>query len=121
MAAAPQRYIASVLAIEQVIAQIGQAVGSAIMTAIWMNLFTPKLQKYLPSGSPVASISQSLPAQLGYKHGSPERIAIERSYSETERICLIVGVCLYVITWVSVLFWNDIDVRKMKKQQDRLF
>lgn len=121
MAAAPQRYIASVLAIEQVIAQIGQAVGSAIMTAIWMNLFTPKLQKYLPSGSPVASISQSLTAQLGYKHGSPERIAIERSYSETERICLIVGVCLYVITWVSVLFWNDIDVRKMKKQQDRLF
>lgn len=120
MAAVPQRHVAAVLSVETMISQVGDAIGGAISNAIWLNILPRKLEQYLPPGSPpFEQIYGNLPMQLEQK--GAVRDAINRAYSDTHRIPLIVAVCMYVITLGSVLMWNDIDVRKMKKQQDRLF
>ena len=121
MAAVPQRYVAAVLSVETMITQIGDTIGEVISNAIWLNLLPKKLEQNLPKGAPVEQIYGSLPKQLSYPKGSHMRNQINKSYSDTHLIPLIVGVCMYCITLGSTLMWNDIDVRKMRKQQDRLF
>lgn len=121
MAAAPQKYVASVLSLESMITSIGAAVGSTISSAMWTGIFPKKLVEYLPADAPFEEIYGSLVVQASYPPGSPIRTAINHAYGETQRYMLITATCMYIITWGSVLFWQDFNVKKMKKQNDRLF
>lgn len=119
MAVAPQKDVAAVLAVEGMISSIGGAVGSTISTAMWTGIQPKMLARYLPSGAPLTQIYGSLTKQLSYPIGSAIRNGIDTAYSETQRLMLITATCMYIITWISVLCWEDINLKKTKKQQKR--
>ena len=90
--------VAAATAIFLTIVEIGGAVGSAISGAVWTDKIPQKLSLYLPDNAKAdatlifgnITLAQSNPV------GSPERIAINRSYQETMNILLIISVCLAV-------------------------
>ncbi|EAU31749.1 conserved hypothetical protein [Aspergillus terreus NIH2624] len=122
MAASSQQHIPAVLAMEGMVASIGSSVGSTIAAAMWTGIFPKKLAKYLPADAKgsLAKIYGSMTVQASYPDGSPTRIAIDRSYSETQRLMLIAATCLYSVTWASTLMWRDINVKGMRQVKGRV-
>lgn len=88
--------MAAATAIFLTIVEIGGAVGSAISGAVWTSNIPSKLAKYLPpdAQSDAALIFGNLTIAKSYMGGSPERLAIDRSYQETMDILLIIAACL---------------------------
>ncbi|KAL3423117.1 siderophore iron transporter [Phlyctema vagabunda] len=116
MAVSKHQNIPAVLAMEGMIANVGGSIGSTIAAAMWTGIFPKKLGKFLPAESQgdLASIYGDLTVQSSYALGSPTRDAINKSYSETQRLMIITAVCLYSITWGSTLMWEDINVKNIK-------
>lgn len=114
--AVSQEHTPALLAVESVIVDAGKGAGSAIATAIWTSMFKNRLKKYLPivEQSNVDHIYGSLDVQSSFPMGSAARLAVNHAYLDTQRRIFIVSTTLLGITWASVLFWKDIDVRKMK-------
>ena len=90
--------VAAATAIFLTIVEVGGAVGSAISGAIWTANIPEKLRQYLPPSAQADAtlIFGNLTLAKSYALGSPERIAIDRSYQETMNILLIVAACLAV-------------------------
>lgn len=88
--------VAGATAIFLTIAEIGGAVGNAIFGVVWIKNIPAKLAKYLPldAQSDAALIFGNLTIAKSYMVGTPERLAIDRSYQETMDILLIVAACL---------------------------
>ncbi|KAG1434577.1 hypothetical protein G6F57_021523 [Rhizopus arrhizus] len=117
MAVSSHQYVPAVLSMENMVASIGSSIGSTIAAAMWSGIFPEKLALHLPESAQgdIASIYGSIEVQTSYPVGSDERNAINRAYSDTQRLMLISATCLYSITLVSVMFWKDVDVRQLKK------
>ncbi|OJJ84476.1 uncharacterized protein ASPGLDRAFT_125730, partial [Aspergillus glaucus CBS 516.65] len=117
MAVSPPQHVAALLAVESLLASAGKAVGSAIASAIWTGVFSDRLARYLPKSAlpDLSTIYGDIDTQSSFVDGSPERLGVTHSYADTQRIMLIASTCLYVVTFVAVLCWEDIDVKKMKK------
>ncbi len=90
--------VAAATAIYLTIIEIGGAVGAAISGAVWTANLPKKLALYLPPAAKADAslIFGNLTLAESYKIGSPERVAINRSYQETMNILLIIAVCLAV-------------------------
>lgn len=118
MAVSKQRDFPALLACESMIIAIGSAVGQTIAGAMWTGIFPAKLLKNLPADAQdnFAAIYGDITVQSGYPWGSPARDAINLSYAETQRYMLIAATCIYLVMWVSVAMWQDVDVRKMKQR-----
>ena len=88
--------VAAATAVFLTIVEIGGAVGNAISGAVWTANIPSKLAKYLPpdAQSDAAVIFGNLTIAKSYLGGSPERLAIDRSYQETMDILLIIAACL---------------------------
>ena len=78
--------------------EIGGAVGSAISGAVWSSNLPVKLERYLPSSAEAnaSMIFGNLTLAKSYPTGSPEKVAINRSYQETMDMLLIVAACFAV-------------------------
>ncbi|KAL4971673.1 major facilitator superfamily domain-containing protein [Aspergillus desertorum] len=87
MAVSRQQDIPAILAAESMFINIGSAVGSSIAAAMWTGVFPTKLKENLPADAlpNLATIYGDVTAQYGYPVGSPERDAINLSYSQTQR------------------------------------
>lgn len=118
MAVSRHQHIPAVLAMEAMVASIGSSVGLAISAAMWTGIFPKKLAENLPASAQAdfASIYGDLTVQSSYPPGSPTRIAIDKSYGETQKLMLITATCLYSITLGSTIFWEDLDVKNMKQR-----
>ncbi|KAL3454641.1 major facilitator superfamily domain-containing protein [Aspergillus insuetus] len=123
MAVSRQQDIPAVLAAEGMFINIGSAVGSTIAAAMWTGIFPQKLKENLPADvlPNLNTIYGDVTAQYGYPVGSPERDAINLSYSQTQRLMLIAATCLYSITLTSVLLWKDVNVKKIHQVKGRVF
>ncbi|CAO3588870.1 unnamed protein product [Absidia cylindrospora] len=123
MAVSSHQYVPAVLSMENMVINIGSAVGSTIAGAMWTGIFPLKLAKYLPASAQgdLQTIYGSIDVQSSYPVGSAESDAINSAYSDTQRLMLITATCLYTITLVSVMFWKDVDVRHLKKIKGRVF
>ncbi|KAL4907388.1 hypothetical protein BDW74DRAFT_149064 [Aspergillus multicolor] len=123
MAVSRQQDIPAILAAESMFINIGSAVGSSIAAAMWTGIFPNKLKENLPvdAQSNLATIYGDVTAQYGYPVGSPERDAINLSYSQTQRLMLITATCLYSITLVSVMLWRDVNVKNIHQVKGRVF
>ena len=90
--------VAGATAIFLTVLELGGAVGNAISGAVWTAKVPAKLAKYLPADarSDAALIFGNLTIAKSYVGGSPERLAIDRSYQETMDILLIIAACLAV-------------------------
>ncbi|KAF4467809.1 siderophore iron transporter [Fusarium albosuccineum] len=113
--AVSQEHTPALLAVESVIIDVGKGAGSAIATAIWTSVFKKKLTEYLPASElpSLDDIYGSLDVQSSYPSGSAASLAIDHAYLDTQRVIFISSTALLAITWASVLFWKDIDVKKM--------
>ncbi|KAJ9634441.1 uncharacterized protein PV06_10572 [Exophiala oligosperma] len=122
MAVSTHQHIPAVLAMEGLVAYVGSSIGQAIAAAMWTGIFPQKLLEYLPASAQpdFASIYGDLTVQASYPVGSPTRIAIDKSYGDTQRLMLIAATSLYTITLVSTALWKDIDVKKMKQREKGL-
>jgi MFS family permease len=118
MAVSKQRDFPALLACESMVISIGSAVGSTIAGAMWTGIFPDRLARNLPASAQgdLASIYGDLTVQSSYPWGSETRDAINLSYAETQRYMLIAATSIYLIMWVSVAMWQDVDVRKMKQR-----
>ncbi|KAF5686665.1 siderophore iron transporter [Fusarium denticulatum] len=117
--AVSQEHTPALLAVESVIIDVGKGAGSAIATAIWTGMFRKKLAEYLPPSEllNLDDIYGSLDVQSSYPLESAARIAINHAYLDTQRIIFISSTSLLGLTWASVLFWKDYDVKKMSSHR----
>ncbi|KAE8363116.1 major facilitator superfamily domain-containing protein [Aspergillus caelatus] len=122
MAVSSQQHIPAVLAMESMFINIGSAVGTTIATALWTGIFPHKLAEYLPADaqSNLVNIYGDMTVQASYPVGSAARDAINRSYSETQRLMLIAATCLYTVTLASVMMWKDVNVKKIQQVKGRI-
>jgi len=118
MAVSKQQDFPALLAVESMIISIGSAIGSTIAGAMWTGIFPKRLMANLPAEAMdnFASIYGVIETQQSYPVGTPTRDAINLSYGETQRYMLIAATSVYVVTWVSVALWQNVDVRKMKQR-----
>ncbi|KAF6818887.1 siderophore iron transporter [Colletotrichum plurivorum] len=118
MAVSPE-HTAALLAVQSVIVDCGKAAGSAIGTAIWTSMFRKRLVDHLSSmpSENVTDVYGSLDIQSSYPLGGPERLGINAAYAETQRVILIVALCLSAVAWISVWFWEDIDVKGPRSKE----
>ena len=117
--AVSQEHTPALLALESVIIDVGKGAGSAVGTAIWTGTFRDNLAKYLPASElpNLDNIYGSLDVQSSYAQGTPERLAVDHAYLDTQHLIFIVSTALLAVTWASVVFWNDIDVRDKKNEK----
>lgn len=115
LAAVDHQYVAAVLALLFVFGTIGGAVGNAISGTIWTNTFEPALRRYLPESAlpDVALIYGSLPQQLSYPVGSPERLAIQEAYGYAQTRMLAAGTGIMALSFIWMLMIRNLDVSKM--------
>jgi MFS family permease len=123
LAAVDHQHVAAVLALLFVSGTTGGAIGSAISGAIWTNTFLDALQRYLPAEAlpDVMSIYVSLPTQLTYPVGSPERLGIQLAYGYAQTRMLAAGTGIMVLGFVWVYMIRDYNVKKMTQTKGNVF
>ncbi|WQF83877.1 Putative major facilitator superfamily, MFS transporter superfamily [Colletotrichum destructivum] len=112
LAAVDHQNVASVLAFLFVVGGIGGSIGYTISGAIWTNTFLPALQRNLPESAVgnATLIFGSLPAQLAYPVGSPERVAIQEAYGYAQTRMLAVGTGVAAVMFFWLYFMKNINV-----------
>lgn len=110
--------MAATTAIFLTILKIGGAVGSAVSGAVWTANIPKKLALYLPLNAQkdAASIFGDLTMATSYAVGSPERIAINRSYQETMNILLIIAACFSVPLLPLSLLMRNYQLDRMDQK-----
>ncbi|PTB61786.1 MFS general substrate transporter [Trichoderma citrinoviride] len=123
MAATSHQYVAVVLAIEAMASSIGGAIGLTVAAAVWQAVFPKKLAVYLPESAigNLTDIYGSLDVQLSYPMGSPERIAIQKAYGDSQKMMLIAATAVLSLSVVGTAMWRNIDVRKHKQVKGTVF
>ena len=108
--------VAAVTAIFLTILEIGGAVGNAISGAIWTAHLPKKLALYLPDAAKESAflIFGNLTMATSYPMGSPERLAINRSYQETMDKLLIVAACFAIPLFPLSLLMRNYNLAKVR-------
>jgi hypothetical protein len=118
LAAVDHQHVAAVLALLYVSGTVGGAIGNAISGAIWTNMFLKELQRNLPESAlpNVLTIYSSLPAQLAYPVGSPERLAIQAAYGYGQARMLAAGIGIFSLSFIWMFLIRNHDVSKKTLQ-----
>jgi hypothetical protein len=118
LAVVDHQHVAAVLALLYVSGSIGDAVGNTISGTIWTNTFFKALMRNLPESAlpDVATIYSSLPAQLAYPVGSPERIAIQKSYGYGQTRMLATGTGIMALSFIWAFMVRNVNVSKKTAQ-----
>lgn len=120
MAPSDHQHMAVIIAVLNLFCSIGSAVGSTVSAAIWTGTFYNNLNKHVPAGVDIKSIYSSLPKQLSYKWGSPERLGIAQAYADSQRLMLITSICMLSCALIAAAFWRDINVKNIKQVKGRV-
>ena len=117
LSAASHQHIAVTMAILSMFSSIGGAIGFTVAGAIWQNVFPNSLAKYLPAENlpDLPEIYGALEVQLSFEIGTPARIAIQHAYGDAQAMILIAGTAIWIVGFVSVMFWRYTDVRTIKQ------
>jgi hypothetical protein len=115
LASVDHQYVAAVLSTLFVSGTIGGSIGEAISGAIWTNTFRKALERNLPASAlpDVQTIYGSLITQLSYPVGSPERLAIQKSYGYAQTRMLAAGSAIMALGFVWVGMMKNLNVKKM--------
>lgn len=122
LAATTHQYIAVVLAVEGMFANVGGAIGQTIAAAIWTGVFPDKLREYLPPESQgnLTEIYGDLTVQASYPWGSPTRIAINKAYGDAQKMMVIASTAVLAVGVVAICFWRDIKIKDFKQVKGRV-
>lgn len=123
LAAVDHQYVAVALSLLNVVGTTGGAIGSTISGSIWTNTFRKALSRYLPESAlpDLDSIYGDLEAQLLFKVGSPERLAIQEAYGYAQTRMLAAGTSFMVLAFVGVLLMRNINVAKIAQTKGMVF
>ncbi|GAA5948649.1 hypothetical protein JCM21900_005200 [Sporobolomyces salmonicolor] len=114
-ASVPHQDVATVTAFVLLLAEIGNAVGTAIATAIWKHWMPSQLDQRLTGLLPEANITAifgSIVTAAEYPKGSPIYEGIIGAYDETMKVLLIAATAIAVIPPILALFVNNILLTK---------
>ncbi|KAI1074104.1 siderochrome-iron transporter MirC [Whalleya microplaca] len=116
-ASASHRQVAAATAVFMTLVEIGGAVGLAVTGAVWMRLLPAKLAEYLPDAAKpdAEAIFGDMVRATSYAVGSPERIAINRSYQETMHVLLIIAACCCVPIVLLTLLMKNYKLDKIEQ------
>ncbi|KAI5820894.1 siderophore iron transporter-like protein [Pyronema omphalodes] len=122
MAASPHENVAAVLAFIGLFSAIGGGIGAGVSGAIWTSTLPKQLLQRLPEHmkADYMTIYSSLPVQLSYAWGSPERNAIIDAYAATQRIMVIAATAVMVFSFVWVAMWRNIKLDEVKSSKGLL-
>ncbi|CAK7226143.1 hypothetical protein SBRCBS47491_006130 [Sporothrix bragantina] len=115
LAAVDHQHVAAVLALLFVTGTVGDAVGGAVSGVIWTNTFEKALIRFLPESAlpDLASIYGSLPVQLSYAPGTPERLGIQLAYGYTQTRMLAAGTAIMVVGFAATALMRNLNVKTM--------
>ncbi|GAA5991512.1 hypothetical protein JCM5350_005191 [Sporobolomyces pararoseus] len=114
-ASVPHQEVASVTAFVLLLAEIGNAVGTAIASAIWRDHMPNELAKRLTGLLPEANITLiygSITTAASYPKGSPIYEGIIDSYDQVMKILLIAATCIAVLPPLLAIGINNILLTK---------
>lgn len=117
MAVSRHQDIPAILAMEGMVAAMGQSIGSTVASAMWTNIFPKKLALYLPAEAQgdLATIYGDIAVQTSYAIGTHTRDGINNAYGATQKLMLIAATSLYSITWASTFMWESINVKTIEQ------
>ncbi|RDL41180.1 Siderophore iron transporter-like protein [Venustampulla echinocandica] len=121
MAAAPHEHVATMLALIALFTSVGGAIGQAISGAIYTNKFPAALDRALPGNKTLnAELYGSLPTQLLYPIGSPERTAVIHAYDESMWYLTIAATVFLVPCFGLIAIWKDFRVKDLRQVKGRV-
>jgi SIT family siderophore-iron:H+ symporter-like MFS transporter len=90
-----------------------------LLIGIWTNKVPGKLQQYF-TNSTLADQAYKNPTGFIVTHlpGTPERIAIARAHDETQRLMVIVGMCVSATALVVACFLPNIRLPDTQSIED---
>ncbi|KAM0256821.1 hypothetical protein ACHAQJ_004773 [Trichoderma viride] len=105
--------VASVTTLYEVSGAVGGAVGNAISGIIWTALLLPRLRTNLPATAQSAAveIQNSFIVASSYSPGSPERIAIDKSYTEVMHVLLILALAVLPVPFIAMFAMEDVKLK----------
>ncbi|KAJ4361954.1 hypothetical protein N0V83_010895 [Neocucurbitaria cava] len=120
MAPSDHQHMAVIIAVLNLFCSIGSATGSTVSAAIWTGTFYNNLVKNVPEGVNVRSIYASLPTQLSYRWGSPERQGIAQAYADSQKLMLTTSICMLAVALIAASFWRNINIKNIKQVKGRV-
>lgn len=101
-------HLASMTAIYLTIFYLSGAIGAAIGGGIWVNVVPKKLHAYIQDQDLVNS-AYGDPFSFAQAHApdSPERLAVGRAYTETQKVILTVATAIAGISIILACFLDD--------------
>lgn len=123
LAAGAHQYVAVCLAVLGMFGNVGGAIGFTIASAIWQNTMPNKLAEYLPEEDQpnLVTIYADITTQLSYPVGSPTRQAIQHAYSDAYLRLLATGTAVWVIGFIAVFMWRNINVIGIKQAKGHVW
>jgi hypothetical protein len=123
MSVANHNEVASVLALMNIIGNVGGAIGSSISGAIWTNTFANALQTMLPADvvEDWEDIYDDLTVQLSYPVGSEARNAIGLAYGYTQKRMLIAGTAIMCLSLLWMLLIRNVNLKGNQQVKGVLF
>ncbi|KAJ9151333.1 Siderophore iron transporter mirB [Pleurostoma richardsiae] len=123
LAAVDHQHIAAVLALLYVVGTVGGALGATISGAIWTNTFRTALSRNLPASAlpDLDTIYEDIDTQLSYAVGSPERLAIQKSYGYAQTRMLAAGTGIIGLALIWMLMIRNINVSKIAQVKGMVF
>jgi MFS family permease len=123
LAAASHQHVAVCIAVLGMFGNIGGAIGLTVASAIWTDVLPKRLMEYLPAEElpNLLMIYADLTTQLSYPEGSATRIAIQRAYGDAQVRMLAAGTGVWVVGFVAVLVWRDINVLGIKQTKGHVW
>ncbi|KKK21304.1 hypothetical protein AOCH_000541 [Aspergillus ochraceoroseus] len=119
-AAVSQAKMAAVTALFTTSLGVGSACGGAIGGGVWTALLPRRLRENLPPDalSQLPEIEGSIVVALGYPWGTPERDAINESYTSTFRTILLIALILEVFALAFSLLVEDLNIRDIDNARE---
>ncbi|KAI5449653.1 hypothetical protein NCC49_004203 [Naganishia albida] len=117
--ASKHEHMAAITAGWLLVYYIAGGIGSAIGGGIWTNKVPGKLQEYF-TNSTLADQAYKNPTGfiVTYLPGTPERIAIARAHDETQRLMVIVGMCVSAVALIVACFIPNIRLPDTQSIED---
>lgn len=123
LAAASHQHVAVCIAVLGMFGSVGGAIGLTIASAIWQDTLPKKLMEYLPAEElpNLLLIYGDITTQLSYPIGSETRLAIQHAYGDAQVRMLAAGTAVWVVGFIGVIMWRDINVIGIKQAKGHVW
>lgn len=111
--------VANVTMLYEAARAIGGAIGNAISGSVWTRLLLIKLEAHLPAAakSKATSIQNSFTVAASFAVGSPERLAINQSYTEVMHILLVASIAFLAVSFVVSLAIANVNLEAIDEER----